>query len=232
MNKRIKTIIACTLIVSAVQSPLSVFANMLENKDANNQCTEAEENTEKAEKTEKTEQTEQKDKSTWGKHCKDKEDENNDNKEDLKDEKKCPKKCEVKEDIVDTAIKAGNFKTLVSALKAADLVDLLKQKGPYTVFAPTDEAFGKLSKETLDDLLKCENKDKLKSRLTYHVYPGLLKEKELKGMDSKKITMSNGKEATITVKDNDVYIDDVKVGKKVKTSNGIIYVIDEVLKDK
>ena len=75
-------------------------------------------------------------------------------------------------DIVDTAVAAGDFKTLAAALKAADLVETLKGKGPFTVFAPTDEAFGKLPKGTVEDLLKPENKAKLTAILTYHVVPG------------------------------------------------------------
>jgi uncharacterized surface protein with fasciclin (FAS1) repeats len=77
-----------------------------------------------------------------------------------------------KKDIVDTAIGAGSFKTLVAALKAADLVETLKGEGPFTVFAPTDEAFAKLPAGTLDDLLKPENKEMLRGILTYHVVPG------------------------------------------------------------
>ena len=82
-----------------------------------------------------------------------------------------------KKDIVDTAVGAGSFKTLVAAVKAAGLVDTLKGDGPFTVFAPTDEAFGKLSKCTLDSLLKPENKHKLAAILTYHVVPGKVKAK-------------------------------------------------------
>ena len=84
-----------------------------------------------------------------------------------------------KKDIVDTAVGAGSFKTLAAALTAAGLVDTLKGKGPFTVFAPTDEAFAKLGKATLDDLLKPENKAKLVGILTYHVVPGTVKAAEV-----------------------------------------------------
>ena len=83
-----------------------------------------------------------------------------------------------KKDIVDTAVGAGSFKTLVAAVKAAGLVDTLKGDGPFTVFAPTDDAFGKLPKSTLDSLLKPENKEKLAAILTYHVVPGKVKAKK------------------------------------------------------
>src|SRR6187399_1723445 len=85
---------------------------------------------------------------------------------------------EKKADIVDTAVKAGSFKTLAAALKAADLIETLKGKGPFTVFAPTDEAFAKLPKGTLDDLLKPENKEKLAKILTYHVVSGKVSSSE------------------------------------------------------
>ena len=89
------------------------------------------------------------------------------------------------DDIVDTAVKAGSFKTLVTALKAADLVGTLKGKGPFTVFAPTDDAFAKLPKGTVESLLKPENKAKLVSILTYHVVSGKVMSKDLAGKTTK-----------------------------------------------
>lgn len=251
MNKHIKRIIACTLIASAVQAPL--LAQAATSSDTNEKSTEIQEDSKKTDtnNSKKTdtnndekkstetegsvEEKKEEGKSTWGKRCKDKEEKEEEKKgdSDKKEEKpNCCKKCEIKEDIVDTAVKNGNFKTLVTALKAADLVDLLKQKGPFTVFAPTDSAFAKLPQGTLDDLLKPENKDKLKGVLSYHVYAGMIQGKDIKEMNCKKIKMSDGKEATITVKDDDVYINDAKIVKAVKTSNGIIYVIDTVLAEK
>ncbi len=133
-----------------------------------------------------------------------------------------------KKDIVDTAVGAGSFKTLVAAVKAAGLVDTLKGDGPFTVFAPTDEAFGKLSKCTLDSLLKPENKHKLAAILTYHVVPGKVKAKKAAKLDSAKTV--NGAEITIKPSGKSLMINNAKVVKAdIKTSNGIIHVIDTVL---
>ena len=133
-----------------------------------------------------------------------------------------------KKDIVDTAVGAGSFKTLVAAAKAAGLVDTLKGEGPFTVFAPTDEAFGKLSKCTLDSLLKPENKHKLAAILTYHVVPGKVKAKKAAKLDSAKTV--NGAEITIKPSGESLMINNAKVVKAdIKTSNGIIHVIDTVL---
>ena len=100
-----------------------------------------------------------------------------------------------KKDIVDTAIGAGNFETLVTAVKTAGLVDTLKGEGPYTVFAPTDEAFAKLPKGTLDSLLKPENKKMLTEILTYHVIPGKVKAKKAAKLEFAKTV--NGSKITI-----------------------------------
>ena len=133
-----------------------------------------------------------------------------------------------KKDIVDTAVGAGSFKTLVVAAKAAGLVDTLKGEGPFTVFAPTDEAFGKLSKCTLDSLLKPENKHKLAAILTYHVVPGKVKAKKAAKLDSAKTV--NGAEIKIKPSGKSLMINNAKVVKAdIKTSNGIIHVIDTVL---
>jgi uncharacterized surface protein with fasciclin (FAS1) repeats len=131
-------------------------------------------------------------------------------------------------DIVETAIESGNFETLVAALKAADLVKTLQGKGPFTVFAPSDDAFAKLPKETLDDLLKPENKKKLASILTYHVVA-----KELAAADVaklKKITSVEGSELMITVKEGKVMVNkSYVVSTDIKCTNGVIHVIDAVL---
>ena len=133
-----------------------------------------------------------------------------------------------KKDIVDTAIGAGNFETLVTAVKTAGLVDTLKGEGPYTVFAPTDEAFAKLPKDTIDSLLKPENKKMLTEILTYHVIPGKVKAKKAAKLDSAKTV--NGSEITINPKDESLMINNALVIKAdIKTSNGIIHVIDTVL---
>jgi transforming growth factor-beta-induced protein len=131
-------------------------------------------------------------------------------------------------DIVDTAVAAGQFKTLAKLLEAAGLVETLKGKGPFTVFAPTDDAFAKLPKETLEDLLKPESKEKLKAILTYHVAAGTMVAADV--VKAKSIKTVNGKEITVTVKDKDVMVDNAKVAKAdVTASNGVIHVIDTVL---
>ena len=133
-----------------------------------------------------------------------------------------------KKDIVDTAVEAGSFKTLVTAVKAAGLVDTLKGKGPFTVFAPTDEAFAKLPKGTVASLLKPENKQKLVDILTYHVVSGKVKAKKAAKLDSAKTV--NGAEITIKPSGKTLMINEAKVVKAdIKTSNGIIHVIDAVL---
>jgi uncharacterized surface protein with fasciclin (FAS1) repeats len=131
-------------------------------------------------------------------------------------------------DIVDTAVAAGSFKTLVAALQAAGLADTLKGKGPFTVFAPTDEAFAKLPAGTVDDLLKPENKEKLKAILLYHVVAGKVTSKEVVKLHSAKTL--NGASLTIMVMDGKVMVDNATVVKAdVAASNGVIHVIDSVL---
>ena len=131
-------------------------------------------------------------------------------------------------DIVDTAVAAGSFKTLAAALKAAGLVDTLKGKGPFTVFAPTDAAFAKLPAGTLDDLLKPENKAKLTAILTYHVVPGAVKAEQVKKLDQAKTV--NGAMVKVTTKGGKVTINDATVVKAdTPASNGIIHVIDKVI---
>jgi uncharacterized surface protein with fasciclin (FAS1) repeats len=136
--------------------------------------------------------------------------------------------AKAKTDIVDTAVAAGSFNTLAAALKAADLVETLKGDGPFTVFAPTDEAFAKLPAGTVETLLKPENKDQLKSILTYHVVSGKVKAKDVVGMTSAKTV--NGAELSIKVEGDKVMINNATVAKAdVMVSNGVIHVIDTVL---
>lgn len=133
-------------------------------------------------------------------------------------------------DIVDIAIEDGRFKTLVEALKAADLVDALKGKGPFTVFAPTDDAFEKLGKDKINELLKPENKEMLKDILTYHVFNGKVLSQDAKKLDGKEINMLNNKKAKIEVKGNCLYIDGAKViVTDINAKNGVIHVIDTVM---
>ena len=131
-------------------------------------------------------------------------------------------------DIVDTAVEAGQFKTLAAALKAADLVDTLKGKGPFTVFAPTDEAFAKLPAGTVETLLKPENKQKLTEILTYHVVAGKVMAADVAGIDEAKSV--NGKMIDIDVKGSTVKVNDATVtAADIAASNGVIHVIDKVL---
>jgi len=133
-----------------------------------------------------------------------------------------------KKDIVDTAVAAGDFKTLATALQAAGLVDTLKGPGPFTVFAPTDEAFAKLPPGTLQDLLKPENKQKLISILTYHVVAGKVLAKDVVKLHEAKTV--NGQEVKITVEDGKVKVNDANVVKTdILCTNGVIHVIDSVL---
>jgi uncharacterized surface protein with fasciclin (FAS1) repeats len=131
-------------------------------------------------------------------------------------------------DIVDTAVEAGQFKTLAAALKAADLVDTLKGKGPFTVFAPTDKAFAKLPAGTVENLLKPENKQKLTEILTYHVVAGKVMAADVAGIDEAKSV--NGKMIDIDVEGSTVKVNDATVTKAdIAASNGVIHVIDKVI---
>jgi uncharacterized surface protein with fasciclin (FAS1) repeats len=135
------------------------------------------------------------------------------------------------QDIVDTAVAAGSFNTLVAAVKAAGLVDTLKGPGPFTVFALTDEAFAKLPPGTVEDLLKPENKAKLAAVLTYHVVSGKVMAKEAMKLHEAKTV--NGEELTIRTSMGSVMIDNAKVVKAdIVCSNGVIHVIDTVLMPK
>ncbi len=128
--------------------------------------------------------------------------------------------------IVETAVSAGSFKTLVTALKAAELVETLSGKGPFTVFAPTDDAFAKLPEGTVEALL--QDKEKLTAILTYHVVPGNVKAADVMKLNSAKTV--NGQMVTIKVMDGNVMVDEAKVIKAdILCSNGVIHVIDTVI---
>ena len=132
-------------------------------------------------------------------------------------------------DIVDTAVAAGSFKTLVAAVKAAGLVDTLKGAGPFTVFAPTDDAFAKLPKGTVDTLLKPENKAKLVSILTYHVLSGKVMSKDIAGKAMKAKSVE-GAEVSVDATGKAVMVDKATVVKvDIEASNGVIHVIDTVI---
>lgn len=131
-------------------------------------------------------------------------------------------------DIVDTAVSAGSFNTLVAAVQAAGLEETLRGEGPYTVFAPTDEAFAALPDGTVEMLLLPENKDKLVAILTYHVVPGKVTSADvLKVKEAKSV---NGKGIPIAVKDGKVHVDNATVvTPDIMASNGVIHVIDAVI---
>ncbi|ERS91163.1 fasciclin domain-containing protein [Halomonas sp. PBN3] len=134
----------------------------------------------------------------------------------------------MKKDIVDTAVEAGQFETLVAAVQAAGLVETLKGEGPFTVFAPTDEAFAALPEGTVESLLEEENRDQLQSILTYHVVAGKIMAEDAMAADS--ATTVQGQDLTITTMDGSVMIDDATVIQAdIETSNGVIHVIDSVL---
>ncbi|MDP3501902.1 MAG: fasciclin domain-containing protein [Myxococcales bacterium] len=135
-------------------------------------------------------------------------------------------------DIIDTAVAAGSFKTLATALTEAGLIDTLKGAGPFTVFAPTDDAFAKIAKKDLDALLK--DKKKLAAVLTYHVVPGKVMAADVVKMkDGSKVKTVEGREFTLGLKDGKVMIDGANVTKTdIETSNGVIHVIDTVIMPK
>ena len=135
-------------------------------------------------------------------------------------------------DIVETAVSNGSFKTLTAALQAAGLVETLKGKGPYTVFAPTDEAFKKLPAGTVETLLKPENKAQLQKVLTYHVVSGNVMSGDLKGKTTNAKTVE-GSAVRIDASGNAVKVDDAVVTQAdVSASNGVIHVIDRVIMPK
>jgi uncharacterized surface protein with fasciclin (FAS1) repeats len=139
-----------------------------------------------------------------------------------------PTRAQQGRDIVDTAVAAGSFTTLAKALAAAELVATLKGPGPYTVFAPTDEAFARLPPGTLDNLLKPENKAMLRRVLTYHVVPGKVMAADVVKVSSAKAV--SGDALAIKVNGSSVMVDQARVARTdIAASNGVIHVIDTVL---
>lgn len=131
-------------------------------------------------------------------------------------------------DIVDLAVQTDFLSTLVAAVQAGDLVDVLKGDGPFTVFAPTNEAFAKLPAGTVENLLKPENKAQLVAVLTYHVVPGKVYSKDLK--DGMKAKTAQGSEITITLKDGKAMVNNATVtAADIEASNGVVHVIDTVI---
>jgi len=130
-------------------------------------------------------------------------------------------------DIVDTAVEAGNFTTLAAALEAAGLVETLKGEGPFTVFAPTDEAFAALREGTVETLLEPENRDQLTAILTYHVVPGKVMSGDLSdGMEAETV---NGAPVTISTEGGVMVNDATVTTADIEASNGVIHVIDSVM---
>jgi uncharacterized surface protein with fasciclin (FAS1) repeats len=130
--------------------------------------------------------------------------------------------------IVETAVNHGSFKTLVAAVTAADLVGTLSSEGPFTVFAPLDDAFGELPEGTVDTLVKPENKEQLSSILTYHVLAGKVLSTDLS--DGMKVTTVNGQEVTVHLKEGKVFINDAEVVlADVLTDNGVIHAVNKVI---
>ena len=137
-------------------------------------------------------------------------------------------RAEASKDIVDTAVAAGSFNTLAKALQAAGLVDTLKGSGPFTVFAPTDDAFARLPPGTLENLLKPENKAKLQAILKYHVVSGKVPASKVAAMSS--ASTVEGSPLRISTKNGSVSVNDAKVvTTDIEASNGIIHVIDAVV---
>ncbi len=131
-------------------------------------------------------------------------------------------------DIVDVAVATDFLSTLVAAVKAGDLVDVLKGDGPFTVFAPTNDAFAKLPAGTVEELLKPENKAQLVAVLTYHVVPGKVYSKDLK--DGMKAKTAQGSEVTISLKDGKAMVNNATVtAADIEASNGVVHVIDTVI---
>jgi uncharacterized surface protein with fasciclin (FAS1) repeats len=137
------------------------------------------------------------------------------------------KNNESRKNIVQTAIGSPDHKTLVAALKAAEYVDALSNAGPFTVFAPTDAAFGKLPEGTVDDLIKPENKLKLQDILEYHVYVGVIRESMINGIMN--LNQVNGKNVSLSKVDDKLQVNGANILATIETSNGIVYVIDNVL---
>ena len=131
-------------------------------------------------------------------------------------------------DIVDTAVASDDFETLVAAVQAAGLVETLKGEGPFTVFAPTDEAFAALPEGTVETLLQPENRDQLTAILTYHVVPAAVPSSDLAGQ-TVSVTTVNGARLTVDGRDGVMVNDATVVTPDIEASNGIIHVVDTVI---
>lgn len=133
------------------------------------------------------------------------------------------------DNIVEVLSKEGNFKTLIKALHKANLLKVLESDGMVTIFAPTDEAFSKLSKKSLNNILDETNRKELVNILSYHITIEKVMPNSIQDLNGKYIIMLNGEKAKITVQNGEIYINDIKCGDRIETKNGIVYPIDTVM---
>ncbi len=133
------------------------------------------------------------------------------------------------DNIVEVLSKEGNFKTLIKALHKANLLKVLESDGMVTIFAPTDKAFSKLSKKSLNNILDETNRKELVNILSYHITIEKVMPNSIENLNGKYIIMLNGEKAKITVQNGEIYINDIKCGDRIETKNGIVYPIDTVM---
>lgn len=133
------------------------------------------------------------------------------------------------DNIVEVLFKEGNFKTLIKALHKANLLKVLESDGMVTIFAPTDKAFSKLSKKSLNNILDETNRKELVNILSYHITIEKVMPNSIENLNGKYIIMLNGEKAKITVQNGEIYINDIKCGDRIETKNGIVYPIDTVM---
>lgn len=133
------------------------------------------------------------------------------------------------DNIVEVLSKEGNFKTLIKALHKANLLKVLESDGMVTIFAPTDKAFSKLSKKSLNNILDETNRKELVNILSYHITIEKVMPNSIENLNGKYIIMLNGEKAKITVQNGKIYINDIKCGDRIETKNGIVYPIDTVM---
>lgn len=133
------------------------------------------------------------------------------------------------DNIVEVLSKEGNFKTLIKALHKANLLKVLESDGMVTIFAPTDKAFSKLSKKSLNNILDETNRKELVNILSYHITIEKVMPNSIENLNGKYIIMLNGEKAKITVQNGEIYINDIKCGDRIETKNGIVYQIDTIM---
>jgi len=230
MKRKMKIItVVLSVLLTICQIPLSVTAKC--NSKNENKSEQTEEKDKKKTDKKDTNKEETNNKKMNNKQTENKEMNNkqNDNKQSDK-KSNCKKEEKISKNIVDIVVGDQRFTTLSTALKAADLVDTLRGEGPFTVFAPTNDAFAKLPDGAIEELLKEENKETLAKILKYHVVPKKLLSEDALKLDGKEIEMASGQKAKLQVKDDALYINDAKIIiKDVLAENGVIHVIDVVI---